>query len=192
LAASLAAIDDGTFVWADATADDFLSAAANSLAARASGGARFVNTLGVGVQLPAVGNAWQPASDRALKANALAVDPRAVLEALAGVPIATWNLISQDPSIRHIGPMAQDFKAAFGVGESDRHISTVDADGVAFAAIQGLYRWSGSRRRGSPAWRRRTALRDELAAARTEHAGRQDALEARLAALERRLEEAGR
>ena len=42
-------------------------------------------------------------------------------------------------SIRHIGPMAQDFYAAFGVGEDDRHISTVDADGVALAAIQGLY-----------------------------------------------------
>jgi hypothetical protein len=35
--------------------------------------------------------------------------------------------------------MAQDFYAAFGVGEDDRHISTVDADGVALAAIQGLY-----------------------------------------------------
>jgi hypothetical protein len=35
--------------------------------------------------------------------------------------------------------MAQDFHAAFGVGEDDRHISTVDADGVALAAIQALY-----------------------------------------------------
>ncbi len=50
-----------------------------------------------------------------------------------------WNLKSQDPSIRHIGPMAQDFAAAFGVGEDDRHITASDADGVAFAAIQALY-----------------------------------------------------
>jgi hypothetical protein len=35
--------------------------------------------------------------------------------------------------------MAQDFYAAFGVGEDDTHITTVDADGVALAAIQGLY-----------------------------------------------------
>ena len=43
--------------------------------------------------------------------------------------------------IRHIGLMAQDFHAAFGgLGVGDKHISTVDADGVAFAAIQGLYR----------------------------------------------------
>ena len=36
--------------------------------------------------------------------------------------------------------MAQDFHTAFGLGESDRHISAVDADGVALAAIQGLYK----------------------------------------------------
>ena len=43
-----------------------------------------------------------------------------------------------DPAVRHLGPMAQDFKAAFNVGESDTGITTVDADGVALAAIQGL------------------------------------------------------
>jgi len=51
----------------------------------------------------------------------------------------TWrNLVTQDPSVRHLGPMAQDFRAAFGLGEDDRHISSSDADGVALAAIQGL------------------------------------------------------
>ena len=35
--------------------------------------------------------------------------------------------------------MAQDFNAAFGVGEGETQISAVDADGVALAAIQGLY-----------------------------------------------------
>jgi hypothetical protein len=51
-----------------------------------------------------------------------------------------WSYKAQDPTIRHIGPTAQEFKAAFQVGEDDRHISTVDADGVALAAIQGLYK----------------------------------------------------
>ena len=46
---------------------------------------------------------------------------------------------SQDPSIRHVGPMAQDFHAAFRLGEDDKHISTVDADGIALVAIQALY-----------------------------------------------------
>jgi hypothetical protein len=35
--------------------------------------------------------------------------------------------------------MAQDFYAAFEVGEDDRHITSVDADGVALASIQALY-----------------------------------------------------
>jgi beta-xylosidase len=42
--------------------------------------------------------------------------------------------------VRHLGPVAQDFHAAFGLGSDDRHIATVDADGVALAAIQGLNR----------------------------------------------------
>ena len=45
---------------------------------------------------------------------------------------------AQSPSVRHVGPMAQDFHAAFGLGGDDKHINTVDADGVALAAIQGL------------------------------------------------------
>ena len=78
-------------------------------------------------------------SDRNVKENFKPVDPRAVLEKLTRLPVTEWNLLSQPSRIRHIGPMAQDFKAAFGVGEDDRHISTTDADGVAFAAIQGLH-----------------------------------------------------
>jgi hypothetical protein len=58
---------------------------------------------------------------------------------VADLPIATWNYTGQDPSIRHIGPTAQDFHTAFGLGEDNQHISTVDADGVSLAAIQGLY-----------------------------------------------------
>jgi hypothetical protein len=55
------------------------------------------------------------------------------------MPVETWTAKGQDPSIRHIGPMAQDFAAAFGLGEDDTHIATIDAEGVALAAIQGLY-----------------------------------------------------
>ena len=61
-----------------------------------------------------------------------------MLDKVAALPVTTWNLKTQSPAIRHIGAMAQDFKAAFAVGEDDRHISTSDADGVALAAIQGL------------------------------------------------------
>jgi uncharacterized protein YceH (UPF0502 family) len=77
-------------------------------------------------------------SDRNAKENTSAVNAQEILEKVAALPMSTWNYKSQDRSIRHIGPMAQDFRAAFGVGENERTISVVDADGVALAAIQGL------------------------------------------------------
>jgi hypothetical protein len=91
------------------------------------------------VVLPAGGGAWAALSDREGKTHFAPIDERAILERLATVPVQAWSYVAQDPSIRHIGPVAQDFAAAFEVGEDDRHINTVDADGMALAAIQGLY-----------------------------------------------------
>jgi trimeric autotransporter adhesin len=81
-------------------------------------------------------------SDRALKSDFASVNPRAVLDRLAALPVQTWNYKTEDRSVRHMGPMAQDFKAAFGLGADDKHISTVDAAGVTMAAVQGLYQLS--------------------------------------------------
>jgi hypothetical protein len=78
-------------------------------------------------------------SDRNLKRDIEPVDGRTVLESVAQMPIATWSYTSDEPSIRHMGPMAQDFHAAFGLGDTDRAYDPIDAHGVAFAAIQGLY-----------------------------------------------------
>ncbi len=132
---------DGAFVWAGFTQANFASTLPSQFNVRARGGTRIFSnsTATVGVELAPGGNSWSAISDRALKENFIRVDSARVLEKLARVPITRWNLKSQDPSIRHIGAMAQDFYAAFGVGESERHISTSDADGVALAAIQGLY-----------------------------------------------------
>ena len=80
-----------------------------------------------------------PPSDRNLKANFSTVNPRSILTRLASIPIQSWNYKSDAETIRHIGPMAQDFRAAFGLGESDKTLNTVDASGVTMAAIQGLY-----------------------------------------------------
>jgi hypothetical protein len=91
-----------------------------------------------GVTLPAGGGSWNNLSDRSMKANFAAVDPRAILRGVLALPISTWNYKSQDASVRHIGPMAQDFFATFKVGEGDKTIATIDPDGVALAAIQGL------------------------------------------------------
>ncbi len=79
-----------------------------------------------------------PDSDVNLKTDFGSVDPNVVLERLAALPISTWSYKAEASDVKHIGPMAQDFMAAFGVGGSDRAIAKVDADGVAFAAIQAL------------------------------------------------------
>jgi hypothetical protein len=89
--------------------------------------------------LPAGSGSWGSLSDRNAKANFSPTDGRDVLARLVAIPVQTWNYTAQDPAIRHIGPMAQDFYAAFAVGEDERYISTIDADGVALASIQGLY-----------------------------------------------------
>ncbi len=76
-------------------------------------------------------------SDRNLKEKFTPIDNQDILERLASLPISRWNFKS-DEQTRHIGPMAQDFYAAFNVGMDDKHIATVDEGGVALAAIQGL------------------------------------------------------
>ena len=76
-------------------------------------------------------------SDRNAKEQFKPVNSRAVLDKVARLPISEWQY-KQQGDARHIGPMAQDFHAAFAVGRDDKHITTVDADGVALAAIQGL------------------------------------------------------
>jgi hypothetical protein len=63
-----------------------------------------------------------------------------ILEQLSALPISTWRYQWEDPKVRHLGPMAQDWAATFGLGEDDTTIAMVDANGVALVAIQALYR----------------------------------------------------
>jgi hypothetical protein len=78
-------------------------------------------------------------SDRNVKRDIVPVDPQAVLEGVARVPVAIWSYKADDPSVRHMGPMAQDFYGEFGLGDTDKAYNAIDAHGVAFAAIQALY-----------------------------------------------------
>jgi hypothetical protein len=173
---------DGAFVWGDDHPADIYSPADNTFIVRASGGIWFGDvttnpytpTIGSGVFIStstgaylSTGGTWTNVSDRDQKENLAPVEGREVLARLAEIPITTWNYKAQDPTIRHIGPMAQDFYAAFGLGKDERHISTIDADGVALAAIQELYAQN-------------QALEAENVALRQ----RMDDLEGRVAALE--------
>jgi hypothetical protein len=112
----------------------------NQVVMRADGG-YFLYSIGsgaFGAQLLHGSSSWTTFSDRNGKEHIRPTDPRLVLATLVAVPVSTWNWKSQEASIRHMGPMAQDFYAAFGLGETDRGINTVDGQGVALAAIQGL------------------------------------------------------
>lgn len=132
--------NQGCFVWGDGTDLDVTCNVTNRWVARASGGVYFYTwpDLTTGVYVSAGGNSWNGVSDRATKENFSPADGQAILEKLASLSVQEYNLKSQDPSIRHIGLVAQDF-AAFGYGESDKAINMQDADGVAMAAIQALH-----------------------------------------------------
>jgi hypothetical protein len=136
------AVNEGAFVWSDdATSATMLSStASNQFLARASGGFTFWTnaTNTVGATLASGSGAWASASDRAMKRDVARLDDAEVLEAVARLPISTWSYVSER-GVRHVGPMAQDFYAAFRVGEDDRHITSIDEDGVALAAIKALH-----------------------------------------------------
>jgi len=76
-------------------------------------------------------------SDRNIKTDFQTVDAQEILARVAALPITEWSY-KADAGTRHIGPMAQDFKAAFKVGGDDKSIAIVDASGIALAAIKGL------------------------------------------------------
>lgn len=77
-------------------------------------------------------------SDRSIKHDVRPVDGDRVLEQLAGLEISRWRYDAA-PEREHVGPMAQDFRAAFELGGDGRHIATVDANGVTMAAVRALY-----------------------------------------------------
>ncbi|HEX5872586.1 MAG TPA: tail fiber domain-containing protein [Longimicrobium sp.] len=160
----------GTFTWADAsTASFFSNDAANSFQIRAAGGVKlFTNSAAsTGMSLSAGGSSWNVLSDRTRKRDFTPVDGEDVLARIRDLPVTTWAYIDEVASVRHIGPMAQDWHAAFGFSQDETTINMSDLDGVNLAAVQAL--------------ERRTAdLRAQLA----ERDARIRALEARMARME--------
>jgi hypothetical protein len=63
-----------------------------------------------------------------------------ILTKLAVLPVSTWRYEWEPASVRHLGPMAQDWKATFGLGDTDTTIPHVDANGVLLVAVQALVR----------------------------------------------------
>jgi len=142
--------DEGTFMWADDQVADFVSTGPDQFLVRAQGGiylgtnstvslpaGRFINTS-TGAYLSS-GGTWTNSSSRAFKADFQPVDVLGVLDRVMQLDVSTWTY-KDAPEGRHMGPIAEEFHALFGLGNDAESISTVDASGVALAAIQGLNR----------------------------------------------------
>jgi hypothetical protein len=140
------AANPGAFVWSGfdggTNCPSPSSTAAGQFIAAAPGGVLFYSNtaLTAGVTLASGGNSWTMVSDRHAKRNFQAVGGEDLLAKLNRIPMSVWSYKSQNSSILHLGPMAQDFYAAFHLGETDKGIDEIDGQGVALAGVQALYR----------------------------------------------------
>jgi hypothetical protein len=172
------ATTDGSFVWSDdsGSSKHLAPNKANQFLARAAGGVTFYSNSGMttGVTLAAGSGSWSNASDRDLKSRVSKLDDSAILSKVAALPVSEWSYTSEG-AVRHVGPMAQDFYAAFNVGEDDKHIATIDEEGVALAAIKALHAENRDLRDSNVQLRARLArdeaqhVRDEIRFTRLEH-----------------------
>jgi Chaperone of endosialidase len=172
-----------SFVWGGSPNVITNDRGVGTFTAYAPGGFFFLRgapNIGGGCVLPEGTASWSCTSDRNAKTNISALNTRETLHKVLALPLARWSYKGTE-SIRNIGPMAQDFWAAFRLGESDKTIASMNMSGVALAAIQGL-----NQKLADEASRLRTQLdkRDEeLSALRAEL----HALRPELAAIKRKL-----
>lgn len=154
----------GSFVFADRATVDTIRAGVNHSANwRVSGGFRIFTssnlTTGMTFQSGAsvsnwgqsnaviststgaylsTGGVWTNVSDVNKKHRFQKVSYEEILEKLRNLPVTRWSYKADPENITHIGPTAQEFHDAFGLGNDNRAIGTVDADGVALAGIKAL------------------------------------------------------
>lgn len=67
------------------------------------------------------------------------VDKHEILKRLAELEVSSWSYLWEEGEVRHIGPMAQEFREAFEVGDDERRIDIADGFGIVVAAIQALH-----------------------------------------------------
>ncbi len=131
----------GSFVFADYSSSSITTNTAdNQFLVRASGGVNFYSNTALtsGVALAPGGGSWASVSDKNKKEYFKTENAEAILNKISQLNVTSWNYKTQDASIRHLGPMAQDFYRIFHFGESDTTITTVDVDGISLIAIQAL------------------------------------------------------
>lgn len=151
---------EGSLVFGDrSTTSNVEATATNQFVVRASGGTTFYSNSGLttGVSLAPGGGSWDIVSDRARKQDFRTLDGDLVLARIKALPIQEWSYIAQGSQVRHVGPIAQDFRAAFGLGTSELTINSGDLSGINMLAIQQLIERTESLKAEN------AALRDEVA-----------------------------
>jgi trimeric autotransporter adhesin len=147
------AAHSGSFVWNCIGCLPSSSGAGDQFVVNAAGGLWFGNGgSGPGGAIPAAqlistssgaylstAGVWTDVSDRNVKTAFAPVDGPGLLDMLMALPINSWRYTVDGAGVRHIGPTAQDFHAAFGLGADNTHLAPLDTSGVALAAIQGMY-----------------------------------------------------
>jgi hypothetical protein len=140
----------GTMAMGDeSTTDSVRNQADNEFRIRYNGGIRLRvstaangNTPGaggnVGCDLTVAVPSWTCASSRTLKENFEPVDGEDVLQRIRTIPITTWNMIGGEKEVRQLGPVAEDFYAAFPLGLGETTIGLGNIDGVNLAAAKAL------------------------------------------------------
>lgn len=131
----------GSFIFGDESTTAIASnTASNQFMVRAAGGVRLRtnNTLSTGCDLPAGSGVFSCTSDRSQKEDFRPLDTEAILRKVVALPITNWRYIAEQGNVRHIGPVAQDFHAAFELGTDNKTIGMADISGVSLAAIQAL------------------------------------------------------
>ncbi|MCP3136799.1 tail fiber domain-containing protein [Pyxidicoccus xibeiensis] len=133
----------GSFIWGDQSTNTVSASTANNqFMVRAAGGVRLRtnSALTTGCDLPAGSGVFTCTSDRETKEDFRRIDGEEVLAKVARLPVESWRYREEGTGVRHLGPVAQDFRAAFGLGTDDKSIGLLDIDGVNMVAIQALER----------------------------------------------------
>lgn len=171
---AVSAIHEGAFVFGDGVnlLTHTPSTGNNQFTGRFSGGYRFRTNVAMttGCDLPAGSGVFSCTSSRTLKSDFLPLDGESLLAKVRDLPIMSWRYTGESTAVRHVGPFAEDFRAAFGLGTDSLSIGVLDEAGVGLAGVQALEA-------------RTKALRAETAALREENI----ALRARLERIEARL-----
>lgn len=66
------------------------------------------------------GGSWNCSSSRTVKRDFAGVDTRERLDKVNGLALTSWRFVNEPPHVRHVGPIAEDFRAAFGLGSDER------------------------------------------------------------------------